>query len=533
MTGGTATTYPSHLQSQLPPTLAAGAMPTVGSLFRARAQIERSAPAIVFGDRRISYGELLERVNRATAMLAGCGLAQGDRVALLSRNRPEYLEIELAAANLGVITACLNWRLSKRELAYCVDLVSPRLVIVEEELASSLDGISLDDRRVIALGAEYEQLLRRQSGQAPPIVAEPEDGLVILYTSGTTGLPKGAMISHRAMVARALVFSSELGIDRQEAFVAWAPLFHMASTDHSLTTLMRGGTVVIVDGFQVEPLLSALQHHRIGWFVLIPGMIEAFVAGFRAQPVAVKGVRTCGAMADLVPPHVVAEVTDLIQAPYINSFGSTETGLPPATRNLIPVGVAPARLSKQQSGFCEIKLVDPSDNEVATGEPGELAMRGPTLFSGYWQADETNARDFRGGWFHMGDVFRRNDDGSLDFVDRAKYMIKSGGENVYPAEIERVLMSDTRITEATVVRTPDARWGEVPVAFVARRDTTISEADLIGLCRRDLAGYKCPRQIRFIDFADFPRSTSGKVQRHELEAKLAREAAGQSSEFST
>jgi fatty-acyl-CoA synthase len=151
-------------------------------------------------------------------------------------------------------------------------------------------------------------------------------------------------------------------------------------------------------------------------------------------------------------------------------------------------------------------------------------MRGPTLFSGYWQADETNARDFRGGWFHMGDVFRRNIDGTLDFVDRAKYMIKSGGENVYPAEIERVLMTDSRVTEAAVVRTKDAKWGEVPVAFIARRDDSLTEAELTAMCRHDLAGYKCPRQFHFIDFADFPRSTSGKVQRHELEARLTQAA---------
>ena len=501
------------------PDVMAPALLTVGSLFRARARIQKSAIAIEFGKRQINYGALLERVDRATLLLAACGLVRGDRLALLSRNRPEYLEIELAAANLGVITACLNWRLSKRELAHCVGLVAPKLLIVERESAANLDT---GGHRVITFGAEYEELLRKQTGETPPIVAAPEDGLVILYTSGTTGLPKGAVISHRAMIARALVFASELNIAHDEAFVAWAPLFHMASTDHSLATLLRGGTVVVVDGFEIEPLLSALRRHRIGWFVLIPGMIEAFIAGFRAQPITVKGVRTCGAMADLVAPRTLAEVTELLRAPYVNSFGATETGLPPATRDLIPIGAVPVSLAKKQSAFCEVKLVDDGDREVPAGMPGELAIRGPTLFSGYWQAEETNARDFRGGWFHMGDVFRRNEDGSLEFVDRAKYMIKSGGENIYPAEIERVLLSDPRITEAAVVRTPDARWGEVPVAFVSRSDPSIAEQELRNLCRRELAGYKCPRQFLFIDFPDFPRSTSGKVQRHELEAKLTR-----------
>ncbi|MGZ5875762.1 MAG: class I adenylate-forming enzyme family protein [Bradyrhizobium sp.] len=504
------------------PSMRAGAIATVGELFRACAQVHSAATAIEYQGRQISYGELSDRVQRLTEVVARHGLRRGDCVALLSHNRPEYFEVELAAANLGVMTACLNWRLSPRELAYCMELVSPKLVIVEAELADSLPSPAVENRGVIEIGAQYEKLLQQQTGRRAPISAEAEDGLVILYTSGTTGLPKGAVISHRAMVMRALVFSSELNISHRDSFVAWAPMFHMASTDHGLATLLRGGTVVMIDGFQVEPLLTAVEQHRIGWLVLIPGMVEAFAAALKAQATRVQGVGVCGAMADLVPPHAIAEVTELLQAPYLNSFGATETGLPPATRALIPAGQIPTRLSKQQSAFCQIKLVDPSDQEVTPGEPGELALRSATLFSGYWRAQETNARDFRGGWFHMGDVFRRNEDGSLDFVDRVKYMIKTGGENVYPAEIERVLMSDTRITEAAVVRAADPKWGEVPVAFVSRRDEAVTEAYLLELCRRDLAAYKRPRQFQFIEFSEFPRSTSGKVQRHELEARLAK-----------
>jgi fatty-acyl-CoA synthase len=232
-----------------------------------------------------------------------------------------------------------------------------------------------------------------------------------------------------------------------------------------------------------------------------------------------------------VPPAEIAEVTALLDAPYANTFGATETGCPPCSSNLIPIGVAPARLSKQQSPFCEVRLVDSDDRDVPVGAPGELCMRGPTLFSGYWRAPETNAEDFRGGWFHMGDVFVRNPDGTLDFVDRVKYLIKSGGESIYPAEIERVLLQDARVADAAVVRRADPKWGEVPVAFVARRDDSLTEDELRRRCREQLAGYKQPKAIHFIPVEAFPRSASGKIQRHEMERRLVDE--GQANQADT
>ena len=202
-------------------------------------------------------------------------------------------------------------------------------------------------------------------------------------------------------------------------------MFHMASTDHGLATLLRGGTVVMIDGFQVEPLLDAVARHRIGWLVLIPGMVEAFAAALKTQSTMVRGIGVCGAMADLVPPHAIAEVTELLQAPYLNSFGSTETGLaagdasPDRRRAKFRRGCPSSRARSARSGWSMLPI-----RKSRRACPASLPFAAPTLFSGYWQAEETNARDFRGGWFHMGDVFRRNEDGTLDFVDRAKYMIK-------------------------------------------------------------------------------------------------------------
>jgi acyl-CoA synthetase (AMP-forming)/AMP-acid ligase II len=297
-------------------------------------------------------------------------------------------------------------------------------------------------------------------------------------------------------------------------------MFHMGSTDQMLGTLMSGATVHVVDGFHAEAIVDIMEYNLIGWMLLMPGSIEPVVDILKNSNRRPKGIRAVGAMADLLPKTLIAELSGLTGAPFLNSFGSTETGLPPASSALIPPGVVPESLSKRKSALCDLRLVDPDGNDVADGDPGEAAVRGPTVFSGYWNADAANERDFKDGWFRMGDLFRRNADGSYDFVDRAKYMIKSGGENIYPAEIERVLLSDPRVSDAAVVRIKDDKWGEVPIAFISRKDDTLTEADVEALCRKQLAGYKRPKQVHFIAFEDFPRSTTGKIQRHELEASL-------------
>jgi len=366
--------------------------------------------------------------------------------------------------------------------------------------------------------------LAAASEAEPAAVAVPEDGLVILYTSGTTGRPKGAVVSHRAFIARVTVFCVDYGLSRDEVFPAWAPMFHMASTDLAIGMLLIGGRVSMVDGFDLDRLWPLLTEQRVCWFILMPGVLDRVIARHAAEPLEPKGIRLTGAMADLIPRHQVAQVTSILKAPYLNSFGSTETGIPPVSAGLIAAGQIPDSLSKRQNSMCEVRLVDSDDRDVADGTPGELAFRGPTLFSGYWADDEATAEDFRGGWFHMGDVFRRNPDGTYDFVDRAKYLIKTGGENVYPAEIEQILLADPRVADAVVVRRADAEWGEVPVAFVAAKDDSLAVEDLMAACREGLAGYKRPKEIRFVALEDLPRSTTGKIQRHEIEARLQREA---------
>lgn len=499
----------------------------VGAMFHRRVPAHPDHLALIDHDRTRSYSELDETSSRLANGLIALGLKPGDRIGLLARNCLEYVEVELAAAKAGFIVACLNWRLGAREMQHCIRLVEPAVVIAQAELVSLLDRLDLPSHLRLVIGKDYESLVAKGSPFMPEAVIDPEDGLVILYTSGTTGLPKGALISHRAMLARAASYVSEFAIPIGDNFVAWAPYYHMVSTDQTIATLLRGGTVHIVDGFQPDRLIDILEAVSMRWFVLMPGTVAAFTEALRVRKARPKGLGLVGAMADLIPREEIAAVTRYLNVPYVNTFGSTETGLPPATGSTIPVGVAPTDMSKRQSAFCDIRLVDWEDMDVPNGQPGEIAFRGPTLFSGYWNADEANARDFRGGWFHMGDILRRNPGGQLDFVDRVKYLIKSGGENIYPAEIEQVLLQDDRIRVAVVVRRSDEKWGEVPVVFIVRGDDKLSEQDVLERCHQELPSYKRPKAVFFIDDPDLPRSTTGKIQRHELEARLQHQSASQ------
>ncbi len=484
---------------------------TVYGLIAMRAKAKPDALALIERDLRLTYIELIERIDAVAADFAARGLVRGNRVAILSENRSEYTLAQLACAKLGLIAACQNWRLAPAELRHCLDLVDPALVLASPRYAELAVVIS-GGRPVVAidgLGVAGETAC----------VAEPEDGLLIIYTSGTTGLPKAAVISHRAEIARMCALRLDLGIDSRDAYVSWAPMFHMGGTEHLISTLMSGGTGIIIDGFDADAIVDVLEQYALGWLLLVPATIEPLLERIAARQPKIRGVKAVGCMPDLVPSATIAAITCAVNAPYLNTFGATETGMPPLSADLIPIGATPSSFPKQLSILTELRLVGIDGAEVAEGEAGEACLRGPTLFSGYWNADKANAESFQDGWFHMGDLFRQAPDG-YEFVGRSKYLIKSGGENIYPAEIERVLLADARVTDAIVVRRPDAHWGEVPVAVIARNDVSLDETVVMALCREALAGYKRPRDVRFIDMEAFPRSASGKIIREQVEAMV-------------
>jgi fatty-acyl-CoA synthase len=492
-------------------------------MFRNQAGRRPGSLAIVQGERRLNYGALLAAVDTIAAQLHHRGVRHGDRIGVLSENCVEYTQLQLAAARIGAIVACLNWRLADQELVHCVSLVQPRLLFYSERyagVASVLAKLVPDQIRI----ADVASLFSRDVPLAPadvPITDDPESGLLLLFTSGTTGLPKAALISQRAELWRMAVLRVDLGIDSDDAYLAWSPMFHMGGTEHSLASLMIGSPVIITDGFDLDAIVRALTEFKLGWLLLVPATIQPLLTRMQALKPEVKGVKVVGCMADMIPVAEMVGITRALNARFFNSFGATETGLPPLSGDLIEPGLEPQQLGKHLSSFCEFRVVDAEGVDVDAGASGEGLVRGPTLFSGYWNAAAVDSEQFGDGWYRMGDLFRVNANGTYDFVGRAKYLIKSGGENIYPAEIERVLLQHPEIVEAVVVRKPDSKWGEIPVAFIATSRASMDVEEIKSLCRAHLAGYKQPKEVHVINHEEFPRSATGKIVREELETRIA------------
>ena len=291
---------------------------SLAGLFRERARSQPDAPAVSDGRITLRYAQLADRVHRLAGGLHRAGLRAGERIAVLSENRLEVLELELAAATLGAIVACLNWRLAGDEQRHCIRLMTPSLVFVSPRHADALAAIDHGVPQVLGFGDDFERL-RTGAALDPLPDIDAEAGLVILYTSGTTGLPKGALISQRAMVARAMVYAADCGIGRAHDYIAGSPLFHMAATDHALATLLLRGHVHTADGLDLERIAQLLCAEQLGWLLAMPGVIEPLIYALR--PVADRRMppRMVSAMADLLPRQQIGELTRLVRAPYLSS----------------------------------------------------------------------------------------------------------------------------------------------------------------------------------------------------------------------
>ena len=485
-------------------------------------------PCLVWGDETITYAELDRRAGRTAAGLARLGIGRGDVVALLLYNCPEFLEAMVAAARLGAIVMPLNWRLAGEEVAYIASHAGARLVISEPELQPLADAArqGLPGSPAVGVGGAPPgwtafEALREAGDGPPPAEVAPDDVHRLMYTSGTTARPKGVMITHANLYWKNVAHVVEFGMTGADRGLACGPLYHVGALDLTTTTLLyAGGTVEIHRKFEADRALDALEGRGISTVWLAPSMVNQILAHPSLERRDLSGVRLIIDGGEKMPLPLIERLGRAFpRAWFADAYGLTET--------VSGDTFLDKRMTVEKIGsvgkpclHLEVAIWDDEDRPVPPGALGEIALRGPKVFKGYWRDPEATARAFRGGWFHTGDIGYLDAEGFLYIVDRKKDLIISGGENIASPEVERVLYEHPAVLEAAVVGCPDPRWGEVPVAFVVRRaGAGATEEELRELCRAQLARFKVPRAVHFVDA--LPRNPSGKVLKRVLREQAA------------
>ena len=502
-------------------------------LMRVAARRAPSAIALVADSGLMSYGQLLERAQRLAQGLLRCGLAPGDAVGVLSRNRPEYIEIYLALQFAGLVVVPVNFRLAPAEVHYVLSHCQARGLLVEDVFFDMIEGLRADlpdlkPGAIVAIGAgatphtRYEDIVARPASPPHAVPVAPASPAAIFYTSGTTGFPKGAKMSHLNILSRFSSWGWEFGINSEDVVIVPGPVFHNSFSAIALITLAVGGRVVLMNDFDATRAASLIARHGVTWGFLVPKMIESLMEAMRAPGAgaSLRGLLSSG--APLPQPLLDDIVRRLPNARIWDAYGWTETGWLTICRH---ADLVAGRRSVGRAGFgCEIAVLGPDGAERAPGEIGEIYAANPVSFLGYHNNHAATEAARRGKWETGGDVGFIDEDGFLFLVDRKNDMIISGGENIYPAEIERVLLQNPKILEVTIVAAPDRIWGESPRACVVLHPGQQASAeDILAFCDGRLARYKHPRSVVFLDA--LPRNAMGKVLRRELRRQYAEDAA--------
>ncbi len=476
--------------------------------------------AIRYDGRALSYAAFADRIGRTAAVLAhDLTVGAGDRVAILALNHPDTLVLLYACARLGAMLVPLNWRLAGAELAYIVGDADPAALVVGPDFAEHGPALAAASpaMRILALEEGVDPSLDALIAQAAPMATGPgrlSDPLLVVYTSGTTGWPKGAVLTQDALLANAAMSRHMHGLAASDHVLAVLPFFHVGGLNIQTTpALQAGARVTIHPRFAPDRTLAAIAADRPTMTVLVPATLSALLAEPGFADADLSSLRAVATGSTFVPQPLV----DALEArcvPVLQVYGATETA--PIAIYTRHGGPRPRPGSTGWPGpLCEAKVVDATGTEVPTGRAGEVWVRGPQVFSGYWRDPVATAAALAEGWFRTGDIGVRDPDGAFTILDREKNLIISGGENIYPAEIERVLLAHPAVQEAAVIGRPDARWGEVPVAHVViRSGRTADAADLAAYVLAEIARFKAPRTYVFVD--TLPKSALGKVQHHLL-----------------
>jgi acyl-CoA synthetase (AMP-forming)/AMP-acid ligase II len=473
---------------------------------------------VVDGALRISFRELDRRTDRLACALAARGVRQGDRVATLLLDGLPTIELLLANAKLGAVTVTLNWRLAAPELGDILERAAPRLLFYSERFAhlipnaSLLHPFALPDSSEV--GGVYEQLVASASGPLAEPVVRGDDPLFMLYTSGTTGRPKGCLQSHRGTVLAALAFVARRSLSSADRLISTSPLFHVGGLSHFFSALAAGAaTVVAPRGLSGEETLRLISREGCTFGsphdVLLEGMIDAQ----RRLSVPLR-LRTITRGATLTPAEQIVAVQEHLGARVVGGYGQSELGGFATMIDDSEMVEHPTAIGAPLPHL-EVRILDEAGNPDARAEAGELGVRGPSVMLGYWHDQEATRKAIGSGWLRTGDLVRRDGDGRLHFNGRSSELVKSGGENVYPREVEQVLLRHADIADAAIIGIPHARWGEaVKACIVLRPGAKLDPREVVTWCRQHIAGYKRPRFIEYVDH--IPRDHLGKIQRRLL-----------------
>ena len=505
----------------------------LGEIAAVNAKKFRDKVALKEKDRSLTFGELNLRANRLANALTSLGLGKGDKVSCLLENSIEIVELYIAAAKTGIVINPINFRLAACEVAYILNNSDARAVIAHEEFTSSILKENLPGSiKLISVGGRtlpgylaYEALLAQSTEDEPGTELNPQDAWVLLYTSGTTGQPKGVLRSHESYIAFYLINAVDFGFSERDIALNVMPLCHVNSTFFSFTFLYLGAGLYIHPARCFDPveILEIIQREKITFISLIPthyNLILAVPAEKRKQYDAgsIRKLLCSSAPARKEMKTAVMEMFKGVE--LYEAYGSTEAGIVTVLKPHEQMNKL-GSIGRESCGTSLIRILAPDGRPVPVGVAGELYSKGPMLFNEYHKLPEKTAQSFKDGWFTAGDMAREDEDGYFYIVDRKDNMIITGGENVYPSEIEEVIARHPAVFDVAVIGVPDRIWGEsVKAVVILREGRTASETELINFCAGKAASFKKPKTVTFIRAAEMPRTPTGKILHRELRRKF-------------
>ena len=494
----------------------------ISTWIQRNAEFHPHKPAIEFNGECLSYAQMFRQIHGFCAMLQDeLGLVHGDRIGWLGYNHPHMLCLLFACARLGLVLVPLNWRLTVAEHAYILENAGIRKLFTDgefethcSELLQAMETLDLIQTSEIDPAAAYTGEIGAKGSL--------DSRLLLVYTSGTTGHPKGAVLRQRALLTNAQMSLHMHDMTSADVIYTCLPMFHVGGLNIQTTpALYCGATIVLSDRFEPTEFLLTMRTRKPSLVVMVPAVMQAVLSQRDWAADTVDSLRCLTTGSSVVPVSLIEQFENC-GVQVLQVYGSTET-CPIAVYQRINESDHNIASTGRAGLLCELRLADSTGKDVPAGASGEILIRGDQVLSEYWNNAEATRESFHQNWFRTGDIGLVGEDGCLVVVDRAKDVIISGGENIYPAELERVLHSHPAVIDVAVVGGPDAHWGEVPVAFVHASEALEAE-DLLRYCRDQLARYKLPREFRFVE--SFPRTSLGKVQKFQLRQLLVDEHGG-------